>query len=121
MVGIGHRLPDGRPVRVEAVAQHMVLAPPIPAGELHPADKRRVPGPQQSSYGGTALGGVMVGEGEQVQPGGADVLQQALRGVRPVGIYGVHVQIRFLKADSFHNYGAHSFFIHPIIPLASAQ
>ena len=63
----------------------------------------------------------MVGEGEQVQPGGADVLQQALRGVRPVGIYGVHVQIRFLKADSFHNYGAHSFFIHPIIPLASAQ
>ncbi len=112
MVGIGHRLPDGGLVRIEAVPQHMVLAPPVPAGELHPADKHRIPGPQQSPYGGAALGGVVVGEGEQVQPGGAHILQQALRGVRPVGIYGVHMQIRFLKAEPLHGRGALPSYIH---------
>ena len=102
VVGKGHRLPNGRLAPVEAVAQHVVFPPPVLAGELHAPDKRRIPLPQQRPHGGASLGGVVIRQGKEVKPRLAHAAQKRLGRVRAVGIYGVHVQIRFFIGALFH-------------------
>ena len=111
-MGEVHRLPDGRFFRVEAVPQHMVFAPVIPAGELDPLQKRRIAGPQQPPHGGAALGGVVIRQGKDIKARRPYIAQEGSRRVRAVGIQGVHVQIRPCKGVRLHKFSSVSFVCH---------
>ena len=110
MVGKVRRCPDGGLFRIKAIAQHMVLSLSILTGELDALHKGRIPGLQQGPHGGAALGGIVVRQGENVQPGRPNSLQKSPGRICTVGIHAMHMQVRAVKGCLLHRAASRSFF-----------
>ena len=96
-----HHPADGWGLRVEAVAEDVVLPFPVPAGEFHAGQKGRVlrtPEPEDLL---TALQGVVIRQGKEPQTGLPGKGQEGLGRIGPVGDRAVQMEVELHNGSPF--------------------